>query len=1078
MRTMQPNRSLTVYKASAGSGKTFTLAKEYIKLLIADPLAFRSTLAVTFTNKATEEMKTRILAQLYGIWKGLPESAVYLKQIMEELDVSEAFAARQAGTALERLIHEYGHFRVETIDSFFQSVLRNLARELDLTANLRVGLNDRQVEQQAVDEMVEGLEAGSVLLKWILSYIQENMDEYKGWNVMGQLKRFGENIFKDRYKENAKALNAVLLDSRQFQAFTQRLRDLKRQSADELGQSAGRFFSCLERYGLDTDDFAYGTSGVCGYFCKMRNGCYDGSLLTKRVQDAMESADKWVKKKGDSQRIAAAREAVETELLALLRQTESQRPMLWKLYKSADITLKHMNQLRLLNSIEKKVRSLNAEANRFLLSDTQSLLHSLISESDSPFIFEKIGTQLEHVMIDEFQDTSVIQWRNFKVLLEECMSRQDKGNMLVGDVKQSIYRWRSGDWRLLNDIDSQFPNSHIDIRTLQTNYRSEPAIIRFNNAFFRTAAQLEYERIVDEDPNAEALKRAYADVEQELPGNREHGGRVHVELLTGDDYAEQTMERLGEEIERYLANGVQQKDMAILVRSNRNIQYIADSLAESKPHLHIVSDEAFRLDSSLAVNIITEALRCLVHPQDEVARAFLVKAYQKRIMGNPCTETGLFVTDRETELLPEEYASGRQTLLTLPLYSLVERIYTIFRLRQLSDDDAFVCAFFDQLTGFIGSNPADIDAFLNEWDSNLHEKTIQADAVDGIRLITIHKSKGLEYGHVFMPFCDWKLENGGILWCTPKEEPFSQLPVVPVDYSMKQMKGTVYEQDCMEERLQSCVDNLNLLYVAFTRATKSLTVFGKRGNSGIRSAIIEQCLPQLQDELPQAESQGDSNSKDDTLTFSYGQEDFGQWTGKTEKHSSRNVFLQRPEDRRAGIDTFRQHVEFRQSNQSRSFTVTDEKEEQQETYIKLGNVLHALLSTIRTTADFGPALSRLETEGVIYDEEISRERLHDLLARRLENPTVAAWFSDRWEVFNECSIVYRDAVSGELSTHRPDRVMTDGKETIVVDFKFGTPKPEYHDQVRRYMTLLEDMGHSHVKGYLWFVYSNRIEEIK
>ncbi|MBQ2589948.1 MAG: UvrD-helicase domain-containing protein, partial [Prevotella sp.] len=288
---------LTVYKASAGSGKTFTLAIEYIKLLINNPTSYRNTLAVTFTNKATEEMKMRILSQLYGIWKMLPDSDNYTEKITNELNVSREFASERAGQALSFLIHDYSNFKVETIDAFFQSVLRNLAKELELTANLKIGLNDKQVEEQAVDRLIENLHATSKVLLWIISYIQKNVDEEKSWNVIHDIKRFGLNIFKDIYKSHRQELNDSSLNEILFKELNEELAQIQKQAIDNINQYVETFFDTLSEYGLQVEDFSNGKSGVCGYFLKLRNGVYqEEELLKTRVVSAMEDSSKWAKK--------------------------------------------------------------------------------------------------------------------------------------------------------------------------------------------------------------------------------------------------------------------------------------------------------------------------------------------------------------------------------------------------------------------------------------------------------------------------------------------------------------------------------------------------------------------------------------------------------------------------------------------------------------------------------------------------------------------------------------------------------------------------------------------------------------
>ena len=1086
---------LTVYKASAGSGKTFTLAREYMTLVIANPYAYRTILAVTFTNKATEEMKLRILGQLYGIAHHLPESDQYLKQIHEALPhLSESQIRKNAEAALRLLIHNYNYFHVQTIDTFFQSVLRNLARELDLTANLRIGLNDYQVEQQAVDELIESLEDTDKLLFWIMEYIKENIADDKGWNVIGQIKSFGEHIFRDYYKENADKLSERMAEDGFFEGFKEKMKNIKKKAKEQFDEIAASFFDALEEGGYSAEDLSGKTRGIWSYFNKIKNGKYsDDDLVNLTFTKCMESPDNWVKK-ADVKSHTALYQQVSSVLYPILQFSEQHRPTLVKMYKSADLTVKHLNQLRLLGSIDKKVRTMNQEANRFLLSDTQTLLHSLIQDSDSPFIFEKIGTQLNHVMIDEFQDTSTIQWKNFKVLLEETMSREDAGNLIVGDVKQSIYRWRSGDWRLLNNIESEFinPKKQLDIETLDTNYRSDRNVIDFNNAFFVEAAKQEYENLKEAMPEeAQQLLNAYADVEQKVPASKRTQGYVEIRLLktqededtadesTGKGKGERMMQLCLETVDKLVARGVPTNKIAILVRNNQTIQDIAEYFMNHSDY-EMVSDEAFRLDASQTVQTLVTALHYLMHPNDDIARATLLK---------------YALTYLDSEELVNQLTSNRQEYLEIPLLDLTERLFTEFRLGEVEDmkaQSAYVCAFYDKLNAFLADNSSDIEAFLQEWDANLHGKSIHCDGTDGIRLLTIHKSKGLEYDHVIMPYCDWQLEKSNTIWCTPQEEPYNELPLVPVDFSAGQMKQSIYEPDYHHEHLQNMVDNLNLLYVAFTRAGHNLYVFGKRATQNYRSNIIELSLDQVAEKLkkaqefisPLAEDQGvpveiyglGTDSKTSDIVFTYGEPYIPKQKVVMEIKLNSNVFTLPSEMMETEIVVSSKMPEFKQSNKSRDLIVGDEEEEQQKYYIKMGTVLHSLFSTIRTHDDIDGALKQLELDGVLYDENISKEKVREMIRKRLESDKVSDWFSDRWEIFNECSIISMN--KGKMEVHRPDRVMKDANETIVVDFKFGKPRQEYHDQVKGYMDLLSGMGHPNVKGYLWYVYPNKIVEVK
>ena len=1069
-------KPLTVYKASAGSGKTFTLATEYIRLLVENPQCYRNILAVTFTNKATEEMKMRILSQLYGIWKQLPESDKYLQNIQEKTGLAPNVISERAGLALNNLTHNYNYFRVETIDTFFQSVLRNMARELDLTTNLRIGLNDYQVEELAVDQLIEDLTTTDVMLQWILKYIMENISDDKSWNVIAQIKKFGQNIFKDYYKEVSITLEQKMGEAGFFENYTTCLRDLRKAAEEYMKEIGESFFDTLEGEGLNVDDLSSKQRGIASFFNKLRKGTFDPSIITTTVANHLENIEKWCPKTNPRRDVVL--QVVESSLIQILKCAVEAQEKQWKIFQSSNLTLRHLNQLRLLSSIEKKVREINETENRFLLSDTQQLLHSLIDGSDSPFIFEKIGTQLQHVMIDEFQDTSTIQWQNFKVLLAETMSHEDGSNLIVGDVKQSIYRWRSGDWRLLNGIENQFNSMLMEIKSLSTNYRSTRNVIDFNNTFFRHAAKVEYQALEElECDEREQLEKAYADVEQKVPDDKKDEGRVTIELLPNNEYQESVLEHTVEYVRELIDAGVSQKDIAILVRYNNHIPLIAQYFLENLPEVSIVSDEAFRLEASSAVCLMIQALHLLLHPDDQLTKAAIVKTWLCTVQGKELTDDQFMIAGNNfDEYLPEAYIAHFDELLTLPLYELAEKIYAIFQLHRLEGQGAYLCAFYDHLANYVNENTTDIQSFLTEWDENLSKKTIQSDETNGIRLISIHKSKGLEFDHVIIPYCDWTLEkySDNIIWCKPNEAPFNDLPIVPIDYSPKMM-GSIYEKEYLHEHLQNTVDNLNLLYVAFTRAAKSLYVVGKRGAKNSRSALIELCLPLVAESMPEAQLDG-MEDNESAIVFEFGTYETSQPelpSQNNEKESS-NPFLQKSEAISVSIRTYDSKVNFRQSNRSRDF-IEGEDIDQQRRYIQAGSILHEIFSTIQTEKDIPEALQRLQFEGILYDEEMTAERITSMLRKRLSDPRVASWFSPRWTLFNECTIL--SVEDGEVHEHRPDRVITDGDEWIVVDFKFGHPDPEYHTQVRQYMDLLSSMGHQNIKGYLWYVYSNKIEEV-
>lgn len=1061
---------LTVFKASAGSGKTFRLAVEYIKLLIRNPLSYKHTLAVTFTNKATAEMKNRIVSQLYGIANRCALSEPYLKAVVNELGVSEFVVRENARVALNNLLHDYNYFKVQTIDTFFQSVLRNLARELDLATNLRVELNDVQIMERAVEELIASLDKRSDEFRWILDYVVQNMETDKTWNVINELKSFGKNIYDHTYKTNSEELTKILCQEDKFKDYQNTLHQIKENGTRTLKTYGNRFMEIIHNHGYEIDSFSYGEKGIVSYFIKLKNGKFNQKdVVNKTVENCLNDTKKWVTKSKpnyDSLLIL-----VEDVLHPLLREAEKQRQLLWPQINSATITLQHLNKLRLLNAIEKKVRAINATSNIFLLSDTQYVLNRIIDKSDTPFIYEKIGSQLRHIMIDEFQDTSTIQWENFKVLLNDTMSHAvntDSGtinNMIVGDVKQSIYRWRDGDWHLLNNIQSEFNASTQMIKideSLTTNRRSSRNVITFNNIFFQYATEIEYQN--EQSANrqyAEELRNAYKSVVQFIPEGNHSEGMVSVELLPAADKDECMMNTMVKQIDQLLANGVDPRKIAVLIRWNKNIPVIADYFSKCRPNVRIVSDEAFKLEASKAINLLIAALRFLTNPNDLLSKAILEKSMEH---------------NADNAFTTKMLAANREEMLRMSFFDLLESIYNGLQLDRMEGQTVYLCRFYDEVTKFIHEQGTDIETFLNEWDERIHKETIPSQDIDGIRVISIHKSKGLEFDNVIVPYCDWKMDMSSTLWCPLRElqdagKPFNFLPIVPVNYSSV-LQESIYQTYYQQEHLQKSVDELNLLYVAFTRARRNLFIIGQRDAAkNCRSNLLQRVLESIQPQELEGACLNFPSDKNQPITFEYGTLE----KGKSTRQSDNNVFSINEESIDMKRTSYPMIVNFKQSNGSRAFHSVDDADLKQSAYIQTGTTLHSIFSSIQTLDDVNRLIRKMAFEGVTSND-INIAKLDQLLKQISRNPMIADWFSGRWKVFNECTILWTDAQGKPLSK-RPDRVMSDGNRVVVVDYKFGKPLEEHVQQVQLYEQLLSKMGYQSVEGYLWYVYQNKVSKV-
>ena len=1085
---------LLVYKASAGSGKTFTLAVEYIKLLILNPRAYRQILAVTFTNKATAEMKERILTQLYGIWKEDHASDAYLKRIKEDLassPLSDKELRRRAGMALQYMLHDYSRFRVETIDSFFQSVMRNLARELELSPNLNIELNNTDVLSDADDSMIEKLTPSSPVLAWLLDYINERIADDKRWNVSNEVKSFGRNIFDESYIERGEGLRLKLRSPEAIKLYRDVLREMETDALEQMKGFYDQFEGELDGHALVPEDLKGGARGIGSYFRKLRDGrLSDKDVMNVTLQNSLADAKNWATKtssrKDDIIRLA------ETSLIPLLQDAERLRPQKNRTINSCRLSLQHLNKLQLLNHIDEEVRTLNREHNRFLLSDTSALLHKLVHEGDSSFVFEKIGANIRNVMIDEFQDTSRMQWDNFRLLLLEGLS-QGADSLIVGDVKQSIYRWRNGDWGILNSLGSTRSESQLPfpfpvrVKTLKINRRSETNVINFNNRLF-TAAVDHLNTLYLEELKEECfpLKEAYADVAQESP-KTDNKGYVKVSFIEPDEeqsYAEKNLSALGEEVQRLLSAGVKLNDITILVRKNKNIPSIADYF-DKELHLPIVSDEAFRLDASLAICMLIDALRYLSNPEEKIARASLIANYKLQTSHERGTETGkaggnladwhqLLTADVAT-VLPAEFISRMDELRLMPLYELLEELFTLFNMGSIGKQDAYLFAFFDAVTEYLQSNSSDLDGFIRYWDETLCSKTIPSGEMDGIRIFSIHKSKGLEFHTVLIPFCDWKLENetyNQLVWCTAPESPYNSIDLVPVNYSFT-MAESVYRQDYLDERLQLWVDNLNLLYVAFTRAGKNLILWSKKDQKGTMAELLSAALPRV----AQA---GEGSWNEDEKIYESGttcpsEEKSPHSAGNTESKVV-NKLAQKPVKLPVHMESMRHDIEFRQSNRSADFIAGVDEAESSQRFINRGRLLHTLFSAIETEEDIDDAINRLVFEGVIGRTE-TEEEIRELTHRAFSQPQIKDWYSGTWQLFNECDIIWQE--NGELRNRRPDRVMMRNGTIVVVDFKFGKPSKRYNKQVQGYIELLVRMGYdaNAISGYLWYVEEEIIEKV-
>lgn len=1072
------NNKLYIYKASAGAGKTFTLTVEYILLLLRNGRKeFEHTLAVTFTNKATAEMKERILETLYGLSHHIPECDDYMEVIQRRLkemgeEMGEEMIRQRAGEALSAILHDYTHFRVETIDSFFQSVLRNLAHELGLTANLQVELNNDEVISRSVDRVIENMQNRKDVQGWIMDYVEEQLQTGERWNISGMIKQFARCIFEEAFQNRSAAEREKISDSRQMSDFKKEMHSIITNCHNQLKEAADSFEVLVNEKSLNFD--------------RISNGRIYISFLNLVRSEKMDSASNTIYKAAEDYEVMLkAKDKNDSVLVTDAQKIQGALSELLHLYEknsiainTAKLSLRYLNPLRLLNVIEQEVNSINAENNQFNLSKTPTLLSKLVEKSDAPFVFEKIGTQFHNVMIDEFQDTSRLQWNNFKVLLIENQSTGGN-DLLVGDIKQSIYRWRNGDWAILKNVKEELAGLSPKDKELRYNFRSKKNIIDFNNAFFPKAAKA----LDDIEPQARFhIADIYNDVEQ-LTMQTKDEGYASITLYTKignsapEDYEEGMITDMISRIRQLMREGLTQQDLAILVRKKGNAESLLQWFHLLAPEIKLVSDEAFLLESSVAVQMLVAALFVLNDNRqlNPIPERYLLMHYHSDVLGQPLSMLQV-VTAKAEELLPEPFTQHKQELAQLPLYLLCERLYQLFQLDKIPGQDTYIFTFMDELQNHLRSNPSDIHTFLQAWDETIHSRSIPAGEVDGIRILTIHKSKGLQFHTVLLPYMDWTIEkdrNDDTIWCQTEKEPYNALGSLPINAG-KNMQQSDFASDYNEEHLQRRVDALNMIYVAFTRAENNLIVWGltaeKEGTIASAGDLIRAAIPNSR-----------LSTHDSQIYYELGTPVTSHKTEKQHKNRMKSSH-EREDALEVAMMSNAPTLDFMQSNQSRKFIGSLGTEEQtgtvQQTYLEIGKIMHYVLSQIEHTGQIQKVLNRCMAEGIITDR-----KLMDVVINRLKkgftNPKIAQWFQPDNQVFNECSITSISKDTGEPITLRPDRVIINDNRITVIDFKFGSPDREHHDQVKAYKELMRAMyPEKQVEGYLWYIYSGKTEEVK
>ena len=1101
-----PEGPLTIYHASAGTGKTFTLVANYLSLLMDDTHAFRHILAVTFTNKATAEMKERIIRVLYGLTRtGLPdhesrkevrEAMLYLQYLPEDLREKPEQVRKKAALALQLILFEYPLFSVQTIDSFFQRVLRGFARELDLPFSYEMEFDEDPVLQEITDQLLVQAGEDTTLLEWLIRMMEDLGADTGNWDVKSLLMQQGKNIFTEEFKSLPPEVLAKLTERSFLREYLRELSGVLYSFEKKMKELGERGRGVFRETGVDESFFAHKGSGVAGIFRKLADGraVREGaSLFGSRFMSALDDPGRWLsgENKKDPVLVSLVRERLHPLIVEIFDHYEENAAD----YYTALVIRKRLYTLGLMADLRQQLFLWMKEKNRLLISETGTFLREIIGENDIPFIYEKVGQYYSHFMIDEFQDTSRIQYEDLRPLLRNSMSAGGT-SLIVGDIKQSLYRWRNGDWEIMHrDVYRDLAPGRGVKRMLKVNYRSREEIVRFNNAFFVAAAGELWkmyskgiaevttgnESFLEEQQDILASIYDGEEVVQEVPQGAK-GGYVSVRLLHAGaerSWREEALEACGALIDRLTgAEGWSPGEIMVLVRSNRDgrevIRYLLTRQHDRPESVHypLVSQDSLYLAASPAVRFLVAFLRYLTTPDDLLNFATLWSLYERLQKGHEEGQVPPFHLKDIAELPPGEriflFLDGEKRgwlslLMTRPLPEVVQEIVRRFGLHEREEEVPFLHTFQNFLTAFVTREGSGATAFLKWWDEQGWQESVQLpEEADAVRVMTIHKAKGLGAAVVIMPFADWEFEQRAgtgrkVLWCRPGKAPFNKTSLVPVEYTGMLLR-TLFALDFMKERFSAYLDNLNLLYVACTRARERLYVFTPAEKGRDLSGLLVKTLGQLTaDDERSGEEKGEGiRQKEDDL-FESGQPVPPSAVSRREGVRVREF----PDGKAFG--------RLRIAGKGREFFLLEKGGYKER--IDRGTLYHNILAEIMTPDDVERAVGKVVRAGLV--SSVEKERLVTEVKGFLAQKEAAGWFSGEWQVKTEAAVILPGG-----KTLRPDRVMVREGEAVVVDYKFGTSvEDKYIRQVKRYMEVLKKMGYQKVTGVVWYVMLGKMTRI-
>jgi len=1032
--------TFTIYQASAGSGKTFSLAKEYLKIGLANPEAYKNILAITFTNKAAAEMKDRILSYLIDLDSGNPTSKGYteiLPAVLGELDIPKEAALKNASVLLKKIIYNYADFSIITIDAFFQRILRTFAYDLDIPLNFQLEIDNRDIIERVVELLIDQVGENEYLTHMMIDFVNSSAEDSKSWHIEKEIQNFTPELFREQSKLFIDALQHLSLDD-----FTKIIHNFNTEKAElkkKFKQDIESMKTLLESQSIAVDDFS--NKFLSKWFNSIEKEDYKiGKALKKAITEENWFPKKNIKSLADFQNI-------EVQFKSLLEQNiEDVKRLLF-----ITAIQKRIFPMALLNELKRMLSQMESLEHTFQISNTNFKINEITSQEPTPYIYERLGDKYFYYFIDEFQDTSLMQWLNMLPLICEALSAyHEVGSgkaILFGDPKQAIYRFRGGDVEHFislpkipnpehNPIISQMENTlenQFKTINLETNFRSMECIVTFNNELFQ--------HLVNTYPELAPL---YKDHKQKFLPSKS-GGWVTISQFKKFEEAKYTdfaLSQILSNIETAIHDGFRYKDIAVLTRDKTHAPEIATFLSSRK--IPVISSESLLVISSLKVLFVMTALRYYFQNSNQVLAYSLLHKFYQLFKPDAISDIHLkTVNFSELEKIfgENQFDFTFHQLDSLNLYEKAEAIIRVFQLNIPAD--IYVLTFLNILNEK-STLLSQEQKFWDWWDEKQNTISVEMpDDIDGVTLLTIHKSKGLEYPVVIFP--DYKPNfKKDDLWVnlTEKSSDKNQLLTV-AKLPPQESEDNEFSEEISNELTKILIDKANILYVALTRAIERLHIIIDTPAANSTSFTYVSNLASFANTY-------DLLTKEESLlsiVFSYGTAE----KKKTESKPSETDM----------ISISRLHSIDWKQNQWISAEY-DNTEEQ-----LLGNLFHFTMANIRSASNTNEALEYSKKAYNIESDKLTT--LEKMIFSVTKHPALEHLFAEKLKVLNEIEVVN---TQGEI--FRPDRAVEINGQITVIDFKTGLPSPHHIEQVTGYKNLYRELGYDSVYGFIVYVNEHSI----